>query len=153
MSAFHVDAAEILRRNFNALSKRHTHDDRGQIDEAFQRRLAQIFPVGIAMKRAVDVGAGVRHHLDPPDLKLGAVGVVLPRGLATQKVADDGAGQTFESNEAIVNGMAEVDVSPHDRLELLASATRGREQVYQSAAYFSKRSAIWTAFSAAPFRS
>ena len=38
----------------------------------------EVVAVGEAVERSVEVGAGVGHHVDAPDLELEALGVSLP---------------------------------------------------------------------------
>ena len=65
--------------------------------------------IRIAVKRRIEIGPGIGHHLDLANLKLGSGRVVLPRGFAAQVVADDGSGQSFVGYEAVGDGVAEVD--------------------------------------------
>src|SRR4051794_11663251 len=61
------------------------------------------------MERAVDVGAGVRDHVDAADLERGSVVVVAGRTLALPEIADVRPGQPFVGRHAMLDHMAEVD--------------------------------------------
>ena len=71
--------------------------------------MRQIFALRVTMEGTVQIGARVGDHLNLADVELGAWGVMLTRLLATEVVADDGRGQTFVSDHAVFNGMAEVE--------------------------------------------
>jgi hypothetical protein len=81
------------------------------------------------MKRAIDVSARVRHHVDTSDMKLGAFGVVPARGLATTPGGKRPLGRNRPRSRK-----APIQAPP---------ATRN--------AYIRIRSAICTALRAAPF--
>ena len=74
-----------------------------------QRQRRQILPVGVAVERRVEVGAGVRHHLDLADLELDAGRVPPARGLPAQEVADDRPRQAGVGRHAVLDGVAEID--------------------------------------------
>ena len=74
-----------------------------------QFQLREVLSVGIAVKERVEIRAGIRHHLDLADLKLGSGGVVLAGGFAAQVVTDDGGGQAFVGYEAVGDGVGEID--------------------------------------------
>ena len=58
------------------------------------------------MKWRIQIGAGIRDHLDFADLEFGSGRVVLPRRFPAQVVADDGCGKAFVGYEAVGDGMA-----------------------------------------------
>ena len=85
------------------------HHDAIEIGERFQRQPGQIGSVGVAMKRGIDVGAGVRHHLDLPDMELRPLGVDRPGGLAAQIIADDRRRKSLVGHHPILYCVAYID--------------------------------------------
>src|SRR5579862_6012359 len=61
------------------------------------------------MKRTVDVRAGVGHHIDATDLKLGAWGISASRGFARQIVTDEGCREPLVGEHPGFNRVADVD--------------------------------------------
>src|SRR5206468_11467833 len=64
---------------------------------------------GIAVEGRIQVGAGIGHHVDPPDLEGRAVVVVAGRALSLPEVADLRPRQPLVSGHAMFDHMAEVD--------------------------------------------
>src|ERR1700732_5190566 len=83
--------------------------DSGEVRDLLQVEFRKIFAIGVTVKWRVEIGAGICHHLDLADLKLGSWGVVLPRGFAAQVVADDRGGQAFVGYEAVLDGVTQID--------------------------------------------
>ncbi len=71
-------AASIAR----PCSIRPADDDPGQVRQRFEPQAGEILAVGVAVERAVEIGAGVGDHVDPADLEARAVVVVRRRCLA-----------------------------------------------------------------------
>ena len=61
------------------------------------------------MKGTVEIGAGVRHHLNLPNLKLSSGSVVRARLFATEKVADEWGRQAFVRDQAVLEGVTKID--------------------------------------------
>ena len=61
------------------------------------------------MKWTIHICPCVGNHLDLADVKFSSFGVKFMRILPGKKIADDWRGQTFVSDHAMVDGMAEVD--------------------------------------------
>src|SRR5882762_7153431 len=61
------------------------------------------------MKRTVEISTRIGDHLDLANLKFCTGSVVLFRLFAAQEVTDDWRRQTLVSNEAMLDGMAEID--------------------------------------------
>src|ERR1051325_1252815 len=61
------------------------------------------------MKWTVEIRSGIRHQLDLSDLKLSSGGVMVFRLFTTEEVTDDRSRQAFVSNQAVRDGMAEID--------------------------------------------
>ena len=57
----------------------------GRSASEFERQVGKILAVGIAMERRVQIGAGVRDHVDPADLEGRAVLIVRGRPSRVQK--------------------------------------------------------------------
>src|SRR5688572_23779426 len=68
--------------------RRNAHHETVQLRNRFQWQLGEILSVLVTMKRAVDVRACVRDHLDLPDLELGSRRILRTRSLAGHPVAD-----------------------------------------------------------------
>ncbi len=85
--------------------------DGGEVRELLQFQLRQVLAIRIAVKRRIQIGPGIRHHLDLADLKLGSRRVVFPGGFTAQVVADDRGGKAFVGDEAVLDGVTEVDQS------------------------------------------
>ena len=78
----HVEAGKGPRID-RATTFVRAHHDGVEIRERVEIERREILPLREPMERRVDVGAGVGHHVDPPDLELGTRGVVArasPRG-------------------------------------------------------------------------
>lgn len=65
------------------------------------------------MKRRIDVGAGIGHHVDAADVEAGALAVMLLRRFATQEVAHDRRRQATVGHDTVFDGVAEIDQSIH----------------------------------------
>jgi hypothetical protein len=74
--------------------------------EGLDLDLAQILSVGIAVRRDVNVGASVRHHVDPADLEGLAAVIVRGRLLAREKVADVRPRKPFVGDHALRDDVA-----------------------------------------------
>ena len=76
--ARHVTAPE--RRLAHGLPPADLHPNDDSVESGYRRKrqLRQVFPLGIAVKRRVDVGARVGDHLDLADGEFGAWRVVRP---------------------------------------------------------------------------
>src|ERR1035437_9744972 len=61
------------------------------------------------MEGAVEVGAGVRDHLDLADLELRAGRIPLPRFFAAQVVTNERGGESLVRHHAVVDGLARAD--------------------------------------------
>jgi hypothetical protein len=105
-------AAKIERRHVvdleRAFARRQVHEHTAQVRDAGQRQLADVRSILEAVERRVDVGAGVRDHLDPSDVKLGLAAVTLARRRTGEMVRDYGAGQAGVREHAVLDRMAEV---------------------------------------------
>ncbi len=90
------------------------HDETFKIRNRLEWKLGQVLSVLVAMKWAVDIGAGVADHLDLADLEIVARRIALARLFATHPVADERRGQALVGNHAVFNGVADVDEPFHD---------------------------------------
>ena len=61
------------------------------------------------MKRTVEISASIGDYLDLANLELRARSVMLFRLFAAKEITDDRRGQTFVSNEAVLDGVAQID--------------------------------------------
>jgi len=61
------------------------------------------------VERRVEVGAGVRNHLDLADVELGARSVMRPGLLPAEEIADEGCRQILVGNHAVFDDMANID--------------------------------------------
>src|SRR5215218_9135070 len=61
------------------------------------------------MERRIEIGAGVRDHVDAADLEARPIVITLGRGLARPIVADRRTGQVAIGPHAMLDHMAEVD--------------------------------------------
>ncbi len=76
-------ALEIGRVGGKALLERLAKNDRIKVGERLQRQRGKVVAVGIAVERAVDVGADIGDHVDAADLKARPVVInapPMPRG-------------------------------------------------------------------------
>jgi hypothetical protein len=105
----HVQAPEGGRSDGPAAGQVPAHDDRIQVGELVERQAGEVQPAGVAVERRVKVGAGVGHHLDLADLELDAGGVVPPRLLAAEEVADERSRQAPVRDHAVLDRVADVD--------------------------------------------
>ena len=100
--------ARLNRSAADATGALPIYDHAIKVGQRTQRQLGQILSVVISMKRTVEVGAGIRHHLDFPNLKLSARRVMLLRLFATKEITNDRRGQAFIGDQAIRDRVAEV---------------------------------------------
>ena len=78
--------------------------DFNEFQQPFQDvRVRQVSTVGVAVEGAVQVGAGVGHHLDLADVELDAWDVVAAGLLAAEVVADDRGGQAPVGDQAVLH--------------------------------------------------
>src|SRR5450432_3253409 len=80
------------------------------------------------MKGAVEISAGVCHHLNLADVKLGAAFVHLSRILTAEIIRDHWRGQTLVGNHPVFDRMTEVDEHPSP-LMINMSLTRSAEEL------------------------
>ena len=83
-------AASVARPSRERLAD----DDRVEVGERFQWQFGQIGAVGIAVERAVDIGAGVGDHVDAADLEARPVVIMrapTPRGSSNRTGAGRGS--------------------------------------------------------------
>jgi hypothetical protein len=93
------------------------HQDPAQVGHGDQRESGEVEPVGIAVRRCIQVGAGAGDHVDPADVELGAGRVVVARRFAAEVVSDLGSRQPGIGRHPVVDDVAEVDKCPcHDRV-------------------------------------
>src|SRR3546814_5299882 len=64
------------------------------------------------MERAIDVGAGVGHHLDRCDMELGARLVVLARLLAAEVVAHLHCRKAGIRHQSVFDDVTQIDMAP-----------------------------------------
>jgi hypothetical protein len=81
----------------------------GHRGDGVEGQVGEVPPVGEAVERGVEVGAGVADHRDRADVELGAGGIALPRRLPIQVRADGRAGQPGVGDHPVADRMAEVD--------------------------------------------
>src|SRR5947209_8187779 len=62
------------------------------------------------MKRAIQIGSGIRDHVNPANVKGSARGIKLTRIFTAEKVAYQRGRKPFISNQPIVNRVAQIDV-------------------------------------------
>jgi hypothetical protein len=91
---------------------RHVDGDRVEVGKPLERELGEVDAVGEAMKRAVDVGARLRAHVDAPDLKLRSGRVVRAALLAAEEVAHGRGRQAGVGDHPVLDDMAEIDPGP-----------------------------------------
>src|SRR5260370_23189 len=87
----------------------HAYQEAVQPGQGIQRKISQVLARGKTMEWAVEVGARVGHHVNAPDVKLRSLRINGPRGFAAEEVTDQRSWQTFVSNHAVFDRMAEVD--------------------------------------------
>ena len=84
--------------------------DARHADDAGEVEPGQVVAVGEAVERRVEVGAGVGHHVDAPDLELVARRVRAPvTPPASRWSVIDGRGQAGVGDEPVADRVAEVD--------------------------------------------
>lgn len=96
-----VDGALVARDS--------AHDHAIEVGQTLQLELGKIATIRITMEGAVDVGAGVGHHLNLPDLEFRARRVTGARGFPAEVIADDRGGQALVSDHPVLDAMAKVD--------------------------------------------
>ena len=74
-----------------------------------KRQVGEVGALGIAMERRIEIGAGIRDHVDPADLEGRSVVVIGGRAFALPEIADVRAGQALVGRHALLDHMAEVD--------------------------------------------
>src|SRR5215510_7924492 len=89
-----VESGEGRRIDRTTRSARRADHDTRKVGQGLEREPREVATIRVAVKRAVEVRAGVRDHVDPPDVELGAGGEVAPGLLAGPVVADDRRGQS-----------------------------------------------------------
>jgi GntR family transcriptional regulator/MocR family aminotransferase len=87
----------------------HPHHDAVQVGDAVEGHAGHIGRAGEAVERAVEVGAGVGHHRDPPDLEGGAGPVAGGGRFPGEVVADLGSGQTRIGHHSVLDPVAQLD--------------------------------------------
>src|SRR5919204_68490 len=107
--AAHVAARERLRPDRLAVPHRRAHDHRRPAGQRLERLAGEVVPVCEAVKRRVDIRAGVGDELDPADLELGARRVAVAARLPREEVADDRPGQAGVGRHAVDDGVGELD--------------------------------------------
>src|SRR6266700_6296929 len=78
------------------------------VGHTLQGQAGYVGRAGEAVERAVEVGAGVGHHRDAPDVELGARPVAGGGGLPGEVVADLGSGQSRIGDHAVVDLVAQL---------------------------------------------
>ncbi len=89
-----------------------------------QVETGEVVTVSEAVERRVEVGAGVRHHVDAPDLKLVAGRVPLPRRGPAEVVGDGRPGQPGIGDGPVGDRVAEVDDVGHRHVLSATSSHR-----------------------------
>ena len=100
--ALDVEALEARGVDREAVLPRLADDDPGQSRRAIEREAGKVLAIGIAVERAVEIGAGVGDHVDPADLEGRAVVVIGGRSLALPEVADVRPGQALVGRHAML---------------------------------------------------
>lgn len=89
------------------------HDEAGQVGDLGEAQGGQVVAMREAVEGRVQIGAGVRYHVDPAHLE-GAAVAEIPGGLLARPViADGGAGQALIGRHPRDDIMAEVDQAAH----------------------------------------
>jgi hypothetical protein len=109
--AIDLRALECLAADRPAGTGGDTDHNRIEVGQRLEGELSQVFPIGIAVKRSVQIGAGVGYHLDLADLKFDPGTVMRARGFPAQVVADDRAGKAGISGHPVLYGMTKIDES------------------------------------------
>src|SRR5688572_14527416 len=104
-----VGMLEEAAANFDALAEVGANGYSLEVGECLQAGLAEVLAIGIAVKGAVYIRAGVAYQLDFADLEFGAGCIAPSRSLAAQVVADDGRRQPLIGYHAMLDRMAQVD--------------------------------------------
>ena len=85
------------------------NDNAVEVRERFEFELRKIIALGVAMKRRIEIGSGIRDHFDFADLEFGSRRIFRSGCFAAEIIANDRGGQTFVGNHTVLDGMAEVD--------------------------------------------
>src|SRR5271165_1809604 len=67
----------------------------------------EIFPIGVPMKRTIQIRAGVGDHFDFGDLEFSSWTVLFSGVLPAQVIADDRSWQSFVGNKPMFDGMTQ----------------------------------------------
>jgi hypothetical protein len=108
-SARDVEFFECLPGNGAARSAERANDNALQFSDRLQRQAGDVDAVFEAMKRTVDVGAGVRDQRDLADLEFRARRINLSRLQPAQVIADHRRRQAFVSDHAVFDVVAQLD--------------------------------------------
>src|SRR4051812_8748096 len=92
-----------------SLASLRADDDTVEVRERGERKLGEIFTVGVTVEGAVHVRTGVRHHLDLADVELRTRGIALARCLTTEVVTYDWRGQSLVRHHPVLDGVTHVD--------------------------------------------
>ena len=97
----------------------------GNVHHPGQVEPAEVMAVGVPVERRVEVGAGVGHHVDAPDLELDAGCVALPGRRSAQVIGDHRPRQPRVGDRPVAERMAQIDDLGHQssrrRAEMKAS--------------------------------
>ena len=102
-------AFQILSADGSTPGAVHSDHDAVQIGQSLEGKLRQVRAMGVAMKRRVEIGAGISHHFDLADLEFRPVGVQGSRLLSAEKVANERRRQPPISDHAIFDRVAQVN--------------------------------------------
>ena len=96
-----IQARKSVRINSKSVLKRLMGDDPVKLCQLRQIESSKVFALRKAMKRAIDVRASIRDHVDPPDLEGRAIVIMAARCLTFPIVTDDRCGQPPERDHAM----------------------------------------------------
>ena len=85
------------------------YDDGLQICDGIEWNLRDIGCIGKTMRWSIEIGAGIRDHVDPSDLKLGPRGISRSGGFAAEKIGNGRSGETGVSDHSVFDRMAQID--------------------------------------------
>lgn len=81
--AAHIQTREPAFINHTPITLRDVDQQAIEMRQLFQCQIRKIFAVGITMKGRVEIGTGIRHHLNLADGELGSFGIDLARCFTT----------------------------------------------------------------------
>jgi hypothetical protein len=109
----HLEREEKLTVDGAAGGSRDAHHDAFEVGHRIERSRLQVGAIGVAVEGRVEVGAGVRHHGDAPDVELGPFCVARPRGFPAEVLSYLRPREPGVRHHPVPNGVTQLDQATH----------------------------------------